>query len=126
MTRSIPAKTRFVILTHDWPVAHLDLFLEQNGVLRAWRLPADLVPGTECVATPNHDHRLMYLDYIGPVSGGRGTVERWDTGELEWLGETPERIEFRLHGTKLNGVFALILTEGSNWSFTPLPSAPGP
>jgi hypothetical protein len=111
---------RFAVLTHDWPVAHLDLFLEQNGVLRAWRLPADYQPREVCEALERHDHRLAYLDYVGPVSGDRGTVSRWDAGELEWLSETEQRIEVRLRGSRLNGDFALVLMEGSNCCFVPM------
>lgn len=31
------------------------------------------------------DHRLAYLDYTGPVSGGRGQVTRWDAGAYETI-----------------------------------------
>jgi hypothetical protein len=112
---------RFVVLMHDWPEAHLDLFLEQNGVLWAWRLPVE-DSGGDCIATANHDHRLHYLDYEGPVSGGRGTVARWDTGGLEWLSETPERIEVRLTGGKLNGIYTLTRIDGQHWRFDPVTS----
>ncbi len=115
---------QFAVLTHDWPVAHLDLFLEQNGVLRAWRLPAEYQPGEVCEALERHDHRLMYLNYVGPVSGDRGTVSRWDAGELEWLKDTEQRIEVRLSGDKLSGDYALVLMEGSNWRFDSIPLTP--
>ena len=113
---------RFAVVNHNWPVAHLDLFLEQNGVLRAWRLPVDYQPGGVCEAVQRHDHRLAYLDYVGPVSRDRGTVSRWDAGELEWLSETEQRIEVRLSGARLNGCFALVWMEYSNWCFVPVTS----
>jgi len=94
---------RFVILEHDWPALHWDFLLETGPVLRAWRLLAEPCPGREVPAKPNADHRLLYLDYEGPVSGERGSVRRWDAGTFEWVTNGPERIEVALHGGKLAG-----------------------
>jgi hypothetical protein len=94
---------RFVILEHDWPTLHWDFLLETGSVLRAWRLPAEPAPGKSVPAEPNADHRLLYLDYEGPVSGDRGNVRRWDAGTFEWLADDPERIEIVLKGEKLVG-----------------------
>ncbi|MFO0796437.1 MAG: DNA polymerase ligase N-terminal domain-containing protein [Gemmataceae bacterium] len=92
---------RFVVLSHDWPEPHFDLLLEAGPVLRAWRLRGE--PGAAAVpAEPNADHRLMYLDYEGPVSGGRGTVTRWDAGTFDWVGDGP-RVVVHLHGGRLTG-----------------------
>jgi hypothetical protein len=44
-----------------------------------------------------------YLDYEGPVSGGRGRVERWDGGTYTLQDETERRIELRLDGGRLCG-----------------------
>lgn len=74
---------RYVILRHDWPAPHFDLLLEAGGVLKAWRLSAEPVPGVWVPAEPNADHRPLYLDYEGPVSGGRGTVTRYAAGVYE-------------------------------------------
>src|SRR5205823_5835731 len=82
---------RFVILEHDWPTRHWDLLLEAGGVLRAWRLLDEPVPGTPVPAEPNADHRLFYLDYEGPVSGGRGNVSRWAAGVFDWIEDNPGR-----------------------------------
>ena len=49
---------RYVILHHDWPTPHFDLFLEAGGVLKSWRLLAEPRPGVTVPATPNHDHRV--------------------------------------------------------------------
>jgi hypothetical protein len=94
---------RFAILEHDWPALHWDFLLEAGPVLRAWRVLVEPAPGTESPAEPNADHRLLYLDYEGPVSGNRGTVKRWDAGTFDWIANTPERIEIALHGTRLEG-----------------------
>ncbi len=96
---------RFVILAHDWPEPHFDLLLEAGPVLRAWRLGG--VPGAVPIpAEPNADHRLLYLDYEGPVSGERGTVTRWDAGTFEWLEDGP-RVVVGLRGAKLAGRYAV-------------------
>ena len=97
---------RFAILAHDWPAPHLDLLLEAGPVLRAWRLLGE--PGAAPVpAEPNADHRPLYLDYEGPVSGGRGAVTRWDAGTFEWVEDGPDRVVVELRGAKLAGRFAL-------------------
>ncbi len=74
---------RYAILAHDWPTPHFDLLLEADGVLKSWRLLAEPTPGVTVPATPNADHRVVYLDYEGPVSGGRGTVARYASGEYD-------------------------------------------
>jgi hypothetical protein len=93
---------RFVVLAHDWPTPHFDFLLEAGGVLRAWRLMAEPFAGAEIPAEPNVDHRLLYLDYEGPVSGDRGTVRRWDAGTFEWLVEEPDRVAIDLRGEKVS------------------------
>ena len=94
---------RFVILAHDWPFPHWDFLAERNGVLRAWRLLTEPKPGTDVASEPNFDHRLLYLDYEGPLSGNRGSVARWDAGTCEWLRADPECAELVLYGRKLAG-----------------------
>lgn len=74
---------RFVILHHDWPTPHWDLFLESGDVLKAWRLLADPTPNADIPATANRDHRPIYLDYEGAVSGARGTVTRVQSGTYD-------------------------------------------
>ena len=93
----------FVILEHDWPAPHWDFLLEAGPVLRAWRLLAEPVAGRDVPAEPNADHRVLYLDYEGPVSGGRGTVRRRDAGTFVWVADAPGRVEVELRGAKLAG-----------------------
>ena len=93
---------RFVVLEHDWPEPHLDLFLDAGDVLQAWRLPADYSPETPSQIYTNVPHRRHYLDYEGVVSDGRGRVKRWDFGDFEWL----EYLRTALFsGRKLVGLF---------------------
>ena len=75
------AVPRFVILEHDHPTLHWDFLLEDGEVLRAWRLLAEPGPGAAVAAEPNFDHRRLYLDYEGPVSGGRG-IKPWNAHSI--------------------------------------------
>ena len=84
---------RFVILEHDHPVRHWDLLLESGVSLRGWRLAEPPRPGKAIAAEPSSAHRLHYLDYEGPVSGGRGIVRRWCAGSFEIIDESPDKIE---------------------------------
>ena len=70
----------FVLLEHDHPVPHLDFMIEGNGALLTWRLSKPPT-GAAQPAVRIGDHRSAYLDYEGPVSGGRGAVRREDGGE---------------------------------------------
>lgn len=107
---------RFVVLDHDWPHPHRDLLLERGGILKAWRLPAAFDLTSPVPAEPNFDHRLVYLDYEGPVSGGRGEVRCWDAGELVWEEYTEQEIRVRLNGVHLCGRFRL-MNVGNGWVF---------
>ncbi|QDT72490.1 ATP-dependent DNA ligase [Lacipirellula limnantheis] len=116
---------RFVLLYHDCPPAfgkpsHWDLMLERDGALLTWSL-AELPPtwctvgvrsptdaGAQSInATRIADHRLEYLDYEGPISGGRGAVRRHDWGHYELLGETPADLQVRLHGKRIDAELLL-------------------
>jgi DNA polymerase Ligase (LigD) len=94
---------RFVILEHDWPTRHWDFFLESGQVLRAWRLLDEPAPGSSVASEPSAEHRRLYLEYEGPVSGDRGHVLRWDAGTFEWIADAPGRIEIELKGERLRG-----------------------
>ena len=92
---------RFVVLEHDHPTLHWDLMLEVDGVLKTWRLASPPTIGV-ISAQPIADHRIAYLDYEGPISGGRGTVHRWDRGTY-----AVEREEFLMAGSRLKGRIVL-------------------
>ena len=107
----------YVILTHDHPFLHWDFMLEQAGVLLTWRLLSEPAVGAEVRAERLADHRLAYLDYEGPVSGGRGSVVRWDYGTYEHE-QTSAPDCYRLNGTR-DLQFARMATgnEGVSWIF---------
>jgi hypothetical protein len=117
---------RFVLLHHECPPSfgkpsHRDLMLERDGVLLTWSLP--ILPagwrlegdsaadaGDESiVATRLADHRIEYLDYEGPISGGRGIVTRVDGGEYEVVAETDGVLRVRLQGMPCDDVIELRL-----------------
>ena len=94
---------RFVVLEHDWDGVHWDLMLERGEVLRTWAIGAPIVPGVELPARALADHRRLYLDYEGPISGARGTVRRVEQGRYEALHWAPDRVVVRLSGVQLVG-----------------------
>jgi hypothetical protein len=106
---------RFAILAHDHPSPHWDLFLEAGPVLRSWRLLQPLRDGVAVPAEQIGDHRLMYLDYEGPVSGGRGTVKRIDAGTFTWKEDGPEKLAVLLAGRVFYARLVLI-RNGDNWT----------
>ena len=116
---------RFVVLTHDHPTLHWDLLLEAGEVLRSWRLAFPPETPGEIGATAIPDHRLRYLDYEGEISGGRGSVTRWDAGEYTG-GQLPDETwDIRLAGKRLQGTARLERDEqetaGYRFRFTPDP-----
>lgn len=103
---------RFVILYHETPPGserppHFDLMLEVGTALRTWELPRWPAADQPVLATQLADHRLAYLDYEGPISGGRGQVTRHESGSCEILSETSETIVLNLQGQRLKGVLTL-------------------
>ena len=83
MSRS--SRQRFTILEHNHPFLHWDLLIQQGDVLATWRLLQRPGKGTWIPAEKLPDHRLLYLDYEGPVSNHRGTVSRFSTGQISEL-----------------------------------------
>ena len=99
---------RFAILAHDHPVPHWDLFLEDCAVLRSWRLFGVLMPGVAVPAEATPEHRLLYLDYEGFVSEGRGQVTRVDAGTFDWETQSPEIMPMRIFGQRFQGRLTLV------------------
>lgn len=117
---------RFVVLEHNHPMLHWDLMLESGDVLRTWRLVEPLRQGEAIAATAAFDHRLIYLEYEGPVSGGRGRVLRRESGTFAWQVQNADRVEVRLTGQRLRGDLRLKRVEGDNWQAEYLENSLGP
>src|SRR4051812_11438702 len=103
---------RFVILRHDTPSghprgAHFDLMLEHGGALWTWSLSEPPALGMTSQAQALADHRLDYLDYEGPLTGDRGSVQRVEEGEYELLERSQTRVLARLTGKSLRGVLEI-------------------
>ena len=109
---------RFAILHHTgYGREHWDLLLEQDETLFTWQLGS-------CPASDQNfpidaariaDHRKIYLDYEGPVSGARGHVTAVDRGKLTMISQDPQRIEFELEGESVAGRFVLTQVSESVW-----------
>lgn len=103
---------RYVILRHDLPTqadrpTHWDLMLEGQAGLATWALAAPPAPGLTVAATRLADHRALYLDFEGLVSGDRGRVTRWDAGTYHLMSESASRWEVMLSGEVLQGQLLL-------------------
>ena len=115
---------RFVLLEHDHPFLHWDLMLECGDALQTWRL--DRIPAVAATisAEPLPDHRLMYLDYEGSVSGNRGTVKQIDKGDFTQSRPDTDvadhkDVELQLVGTRLRGT-ARISSQNGTLEWEPL------
>lgn len=113
---------RFVILEHDHPFAHLDFMIESGDTLRTWRLLTPPAPGETIAAEALGDHRKAYLEYEGPVSGGRGAVCRWDAGTFAAERESADELRLRLSGVRINGTVELRRVEGDAWNWQWVPT----
>lgn len=73
---------RYAVLHHEGVAEpHFDLMLESavGGPLATWRLPEwPVTRPTQIEKLP--DHRALYLEYEGPLSGDRGQVRRVEAG----------------------------------------------
>ena len=102
---------RFVIHIHSgYGRLHYDLMLADGEALATWRLarsPVGLAAGWSVPARRIAPHRSAYLDHEGPVSRGRGRVDRLDRGTYERLAAEETCWRVRLHGHRLDGLFEL-------------------
>ncbi len=98
---------RFVILEHSWNGVHWDLMLEEKDALRTWALESPLAEGRCVPARSLADHRRVYLDYEGPVSGNRGSVRRVESGTYKALCWSEDRVVVRLQASALKGELEL-------------------
>lgn len=115
-------RNRYVLLHHVLrESAHWDLMLDVGAALATWQVldsPADLAAGKTVRATRIGDHRRAYLDYEGPVSGGRGHVTRTDAGEYEIIERRENVWILRMDGAVLRGTYRLRCDAGSSESWT--------
>ena len=110
--------SRFVILHHVVAGGeHWDLMLEHGGVLLTWQLAREPIDAASLPIPAKRiaDHRSAYLEYEGPISGGRGHVVRVDRGTVSIDRLTDRYCQVELLGERLKGRFCLV-EEGGEWS----------
>jgi hypothetical protein len=123
---------RFVLLYHICPSgyerpSHWDLMLEVGDTLHTWalsellrvwhaaqRATAVIDPACPPLAACDHvaaerlgNHRPVYLEYEGPLSGDRGQVHRIDSGTYVGEPTSPQVWPFELHGDMVHGTIVL-------------------
>lgn len=117
---------RTVLLRHDLPDGswHYDWLIaphpspEPRGLIcfRVWeRIDSDEV--RQFRAERLADHREMYLDYEGPVSGGRGTVTRVAEGKVKVEVEGDAELVVSGELGRARGRWSGTASSGS-WTFT--------
>jgi len=114
---------RFVILHHRLENSeHWDLMLEQGDVLLTWQLPREPVDRSSFPIPARRigDHRKAYLDYEGPLSGGRGEVRRVDAGAVRIDVASEGRFQISLTGSRLHGRFTLERAADGGWTLETL------
>lgn len=108
---------RFALLYHELPAtsarnSHWDLLLEPEveaalpptaGLLRTWALETPLDGPQPVCAARLADHRRLYLEYEGPISGDRGEVRRVAEGDYQLLQDSPAATILQLSGPVLSG-----------------------
>ncbi len=117
---------RFVVLEHEGPRGlHWDFMLEADAVLATWALPEPPNAPRSMLAEALFDHRPAFLEYEGPISGGRGSVTRWDRGTYAVSRRTDDEWVVALNGAKLAGTATLerLPHDPDRWRFSYQPGA---
>ena len=104
---------RFVVQKHRARTLHYDFRLERDGVFKSWAVPKGVPEtiGPRRLAVQVPDHPLEYGSFEGTIPEGEygaGTVEIWDEGTYDLLQWSEDKIEFILHGHRLEGTYSLI------------------
>jgi DNA ligase D-like protein (predicted 3'-phosphoesterase) len=104
----------FVVHEHWATRHHFDLRLEMDGVLKSWAVPKGppIEPGVKRLAIAVEDHAIEYGSFEGNIPEGEygaGKVAIWDHGEYVLKQRGPRKIQFELHGKKLEGCYELVL-----------------
>ncbi|MFQ6397896.1 ATP-dependent DNA ligase [Nocardia sp. KC 131] len=111
---------RFVVQEHHARRLHWDVRLERDGVLVSWAVPKGPPTSTQHnrLAVHTEDHPLEYLDFHGAIPKGQygaGEMTIWDSGTYETEKWRDDEVIVAFHGSKLQGRYALIQTNGNQW-----------
>jgi len=117
----------FCIQKHAASHLHYDFRLGWNGVLKSWAVAKgpSYVVADKRLAVQVEDHPMEYGGFEGIIPKGQyggGTVMLWDQGTWEPQPAYPDvdaglksgSLKFILHGTKLQGKWALIRMHGKS------------
>lgn len=111
---------RFVIQKHAARRLHYDLRLELGGVFKSWAVTRgpSLTPQDKRLAVEVEDHPLDYGDFEGTIPQGQyggGTVQLWDRGYWQPLGDLSAEaqlrkgeLKFLVAGERLQGSWVLV------------------
>jgi len=117
----------FCVQKHAASHLHYDFRLGWNGVLKSWAVAKgpSYVVADKRLAVQVEDHPMEYGGFEGIIPKGQyggGTVMLWDQGTWEPQPAYPDvdeglrkgSLKFILHGTKLQGKWALIRMHGKS------------
>ncbi|SAI59710.1 ATP-dependent DNA-ligase [Bordetella ansorpii] len=116
--RANPRQPAFVIQKHWATRLHYDLRLELDGAMKSWAVPKGPCydPSIKRMAVQVEDHPIAYNQFEGNIPKGQygaGKVIIWDEGTWEPLGDPRQgyrqgHLKFALHGSKMQGEWALV------------------
>ncbi|QBJ97467.1 ATP-dependent DNA ligase [Rhodococcus sp. ABRD24] len=114
------AGNSFVIQEHHARRLHYDFRLEHDGVMVSWAVPRGVPTSTSenRLAVHTEDHPLEYASFSGSIPKGEyggGTVSIWDAGTYEPVKWRDDEVVVRLFGSRVQGQYALIRTDGDQW-----------
>ncbi len=111
---------QFFVQKHAASHLHYDFRLELDGVLLSWAVPKgpSLDAADKRLAIHVEDHPIEYGSFEGTIPKGEygaGTVQLWDSGTWEPIGDPhfgldKGHLHFTLRGKKLHGAWHLIRT----------------
>lgn len=115
---------RMVVLWHEISdgdtfdrASHFDVMLESGEALWTWALNQWPLKDEQQVSAKRlADHRFAYLEYEGPISGGRGNVRRVDQGEYQLVKRDSDRLELKVCTVQFSG--RIQITHNPSPSFT--------